>query len=123
PEVTDGRGAGQAAAPGAGRGGGRGGRGGGDVPMTPEFTAEVTDLTKKADAVVLVVGISGSQEGEMRDRNAIELPANQVALIQAVVTAAGNKPVIVVNCSGSAIAFDSENIPAVLQAWYPGQRG
>jgi beta-glucosidase len=91
--------------------------------MTPEYTAEVTDLTKKADAVVLVVGISGSQEGEMRDRNAIELPASQMALIQTVTAAAGNKPVVVVNCSGSAIAFNSENVPAVLQAWYPGQRG
>jgi beta-glucosidase len=116
-----------AAGPGAGGMGGMGGRmgrgGGGDVAMTPEYTAEVTDLTKKADAVVLVVGISGSQEGEQRDRNAIELSANQVALIQTVATAAGNKPVVVVNCSGSAIAFNNENVPAVLQAWYPGQRG
>ncbi len=103
--------------------GGRMGRGGGDVPMTAEYTAEVTDLAKKADAVVLVVGINGSYEGEMRDRNAIELPASQVTLIQTVVAAAGNKPVVVVNCSGSAIAFNSENVPAVLQAWYPGQRG
>jgi beta-glucosidase len=122
-----GRGAGPGGAPGAGRGaggmGGRMGRGGGDVPMTPEYTAEVTDLTKKADAVVLVVGISGSYEGEMRDRNAIELPASQVSLIQTVAAAAGNKPVVVVNCSGSAVAFNSENVLAVLQAWYPGQRG
>jgi beta-glucosidase len=110
---------------GAPRAGGMGrmGRGGGDVAMTPEYTAEVTDLTKKADAVVLAVGISGSQEGEMNDRNAIELPASQVTLIQTVAAAAGNKPVVVVNCSGSAIALNNENVPAIIQAWYPGQRG
>jgi beta-glucosidase len=127
-----GRGTAPGGAPGAGPGaGGRGaiggmggrGRGGGDVPMTPEYTAEITDLTKKADAVVLVVGISGSQEGEMRDRSAIELPASQVSLIQTVAAAAGNKPVVVINCSGSAIALNNDNVPAILQAWYPGQRG
>jgi beta-glucosidase len=115
-----------AAGAGAGPGAGRMGRGGGgDVALTPAYIAEITDLTKKADAVVLVVGISGSQEGEMRDRSAIELPASQASLIQTVVAAAGNKPVVVVNCSGSAIAlnWENENVPAVIQAWYPGQRG
>ena len=89
------------------------------------LNAEAADLARKADAVVLVVGISGRQEGEMRDRNAIELPAVQQSLIESAAAAAGNKPVIVVNCSGSAIALNWEdaNIPAVIQAWYPGQRG
>jgi beta-glucosidase len=86
---------------------------------------EAVDLLKKADATVLVVGIDGSQEGEQRDRNAIELPAIQDGLIRAVAKAAGNKPVIVVCCSGSPIALNwaSDNVPAVIQAWYPGQRG
>lgn len=89
------------------------------------LNAEAADLARKADAVVLVVGISGRQEGEMRDRSAIELPAVQQSLIESAAGAAGNKPVIVVNCSGSAIALNWEdaNIPAVIQAWYPGQRG
>ena len=75
--------------------------------------------------MVLVVGIDGSQEGEQRDRNAIELPAIQDGLIRAVTRAAGNKPVVVVYCSGSAIALNwaNDNVPAIIQAWYPGQRG
>jgi beta-glucosidase len=87
--------------------------------------AEAVDLAKKADATVLVVGIDGSQEGEQVDRNAIELPSIQDGLIRAVARAAGNKPVVVVCCSGSAIALNSanDNVPAILQAWYPGQRG
>jgi beta-glucosidase len=86
---------------------------------------EAIDLTRKADAVVLVVGIDGSQEGEGHDRSAIELPAVQEGLIKAVTTAAGTKPVVVVCCSGSAIALDwaAEHVPAIVQAWYPGQRG
>ncbi len=45
--------------------------------------------------------------------------------IRAVTRAAGNKPVVVVNCSGSPVALNwaNENVPAIIQAWYPGQRG
>jgi beta-glucosidase len=86
---------------------------------------EAIDLAKKADAVVVVVGITGSQEGEGVDRSTIELPAVQEGLIKAVTTAAGTKPVVVVDCSGSAIALNgaAENAGAIVQAWYPGQRG
>jgi hypothetical protein len=86
---------------------------------------EAIDLARKADAVVLVVGIDGTQEGEMRDRSAIELPAVQEGLVKAVAKAAGTKPVILVCCSGSPIALNwaNEQVPAIVQAWYPGQRG
>ena len=86
---------------------------------------EAVDLAKRADAVVLVVGIDGSQEGEESDRQAIELPQIQDGLIRAVTRAAGTKPVVVVNCSGGPVTFNwaAENVPAIIQAWYPGQRG
>ncbi len=87
--------------------------------------AEAVDLARKADAVVLVVGLDSSQEGEEFDRTTIELPAVQVGLIRAVTRAAGNKPVVMVNCSGSMVALNwaNDNVPAIIQAWYPGQRG
>ena len=86
---------------------------------------EAVGLAKKADAVVLVVGIDGTQEGEQHDRNAIELPGVQESFVHGVATAAGGKPVVVVCCSGSAIALVGANadVPAIIQAWYPGQRG
>jgi beta-glucosidase len=100
---------------------------GADHVLTPttQDASELTDLAKKADAVILVVGISPRDEGEQHDRNAIELPTNQETAIKNIADAAGSKPVIIVNCSGSAIAlnWENENIPAILQAWYPGQRG
>ncbi|HUZ06448.1 MAG TPA: glycoside hydrolase family 3 C-terminal domain-containing protein, partial [Candidatus Paceibacterota bacterium] len=39
--------------------------------------------------------------------------------------AATGKPVIMVDCSGSDVAFpwEAENLPAILQAWYPGEEG
>ena len=38
---------------------------------------------------------------------------------------ATGKPIVMVNCSGSAIAlpWEAEHLPAILQAWYPGQSG
>jgi beta-glucosidase len=86
---------------------------------------EAADLVRKADAVVLVVGLDGSQEGEESDRATIDLPVIQDGFIRAVTRAAGNKPVVVVNCSGSPVTLNwaSENVPAIIQAWYPGQRG
>jgi beta-glucosidase len=39
--------------------------------------------------------------------------------------AATHKPVIFVNCSGSAMAmpWEAKHLPAILQAWYPGEQG
>ena len=38
---------------------------------------------------------------------------------------ATGKPVVFVNCSGSAIAMPwaAKHLPAILQAWYPGEEG
>jgi beta-glucosidase len=62
-------------------------------------------------------------EGEGGDKQTIELPACQQRLIKAM--HATGRPVIVVNCSGSAIALqpETENCDAILQVWYPGQEG
>jgi beta-glucosidase-like glycosyl hydrolase len=98
--------------------------------------AEAVELARKADAVVLVVGLDGSLEQEQQDntrfigfsggdRTAIELPAAQENLVKQVVNAAGDKPVVLVCCSGSAMALNwaNDHVPAILQAWYPGQHG
>src|SRR5205814_6391263 len=53
----------------------------------------------------------------------IEYPAVQEDLIHAL--ADMGKPMVLVNCSGSAIAmpWENEHIPAIVQAWYPGEEG
>ncbi len=88
-----------------------------------ELKAEALDLAAQADVIVYVGGITPAQEGESFDREAIELPAEQEDLVRAL--HATGKPVVMVNCSGSAMAlpWEAENLPALLQAWYPGQAG
>ncbi len=117
----------------------RGGRRGGAPapteptgPSSPDFQAALA-LARDADAVIFVGGISAQLEGEEMsvnlegfaggDRTRIELPGVQTALLQAL--AATGRPVVLVNCSGSAMAmpWEAENLPAIVQAWYPGENG
>ena len=85
--------------------------------------AEEKALAKDADAIVIIGGISAQMEGEGGDKADIELPAVQQRLVRAMRET--GKPVVFVNCSGSAIAFASieDQYDALLQAWYTGQGG
>jgi beta-glucosidase len=73
--------------------------------------------------IIYVGGITAGQEGEGFDRSSIELPDVQEKFVQAL--HAVGKPMVMVNCSGSAIAltWEDEHLPAILQAWYPGGEG
>ena len=97
---------------------------------TTDFDA-LANRVKDADAIVFVGGISPQLEGEEMkvdfpgfnggDRTSILLPAVQTALMKKLQSA--GKPVILVLLTGSAIAmpYESENIPAIINAWYGGQ--
>ncbi|HEX5399094.1 MAG TPA: glycoside hydrolase family 3 C-terminal domain-containing protein [Verrucomicrobiae bacterium] len=101
----------------------------------PDQIARAVAAAKSADVVICVGGITARYEGEESsrannyqgfaggDRTRIELPPVQTDLIKAL--AATRKPVIFVNCSGSAMAMPWEvrHLPAILQAWYPGEQG
>ncbi|MCJ7629396.1 MAG: glycoside hydrolase family 3 C-terminal domain-containing protein, partial [Longimicrobiales bacterium] len=93
--------------------------------------AEALRTAERADVVVMVMGLSPRLEGEeMRvevpgfaggDRVDIGLPAPQLELMESVL--ATGKPVILVLLNGSALAIPwaAENVPAIVEAWYPGQ--
>ena len=87
-----------------------------------DFT-DLANVVRQADAIVIIGGISARMEGEGGDKQTIELPKVQQQLVKAMHQT--GKPVVFVNCSGSAIAFGSVEgqYDALLQAWYPGQGG
>jgi len=101
------------------------------LALAPELHDEALAAAADADAVIMVLGLSPRLEGEeMRvdvpgfaggDRIEIGLPEPQEALLRSV-TALG-KPVVLVLLNGSALAANwaAENIPAIVEAWYPGQ--
>ncbi|HRU63418.1 MAG TPA: glycoside hydrolase family 3 C-terminal domain-containing protein, partial [Paludibacteraceae bacterium] len=103
-----------------------------DVPGR-DLKKEALDLAKKSDLVVLCMGLSPSLEGEEMNVNIdgfykgdptdIKLPQVQTELIQEIVKL--GKPTVLVLLNGSALAinWENENIPAIVEAWYPGQAG
>ncbi len=101
-----------------------------------QMTAQAIALAKAADVILFVGGLDATlekEEGNSRqdvydgfsrgDRTRIELPAPPEELLKAL--AATGKPVVFVNCSGSAIAmpWEAKHLPAIVQAWYPGEQG
>ena len=103
-----------------------------DEPDAGALTRAI-ETADSADVVIYVGGISPKLEGEEMpvhydgfsggDRTRIELPPAQENLLKTL--KATGKPVVFVNCSGSAIAipWEAANLPAILQAWYPGEQG
>jgi len=94
---------------------------------------QALEAARSADAVVFVGGLTGDVEGEEMkvdypgfaggDRTDIRLPSTQQKLLEAL--HATGKPVVAVLTTGSALGIDwaKQNLPAILLAWYPGQRG
>jgi beta-glucosidase len=89
------------------------------------------ETARQADVVILCMGLTPRMEGEEMDvmiegfrggdRTRIDLPQAQQKLIKAV--QALGKPVVLVLLNGSALAVNWENdhLPAIIEAWYPGQ--
>jgi beta-glucosidase len=100
---------------------------------TEDLKQQALQVAKQADAVVLCMGLSARLEGEEMDvnidgfkggdRTSLELPTVQEDLVRSIV--ALGKPTVLVLLNGSALAvnWENEHIPAILEAWYPGQAG
>jgi len=86
------------------------------------ITSEAKALASKADAVVLAVGFDTADEGESGDRE-FQLPPGQDELVREI-TAANRKTVVVLT-SGGGVDMSAwiDQIPALFEAWYPGQEG
>jgi beta-glucosidase len=85
--------------------------------------AEAVELGKMADAIVVFLGDSKATIGEGKSRTSLDLPGYQTDLARALVKT--GKPVIVVLLTGKAASINWINryVPAVLEAWFPGEAG
>ncbi|HZE70459.1 MAG TPA: glycoside hydrolase family 3 C-terminal domain-containing protein [Pyrinomonadaceae bacterium] len=103
----------------------------------PHFTErqidEAVSAARQADVAIVILGLSAALEGEEMtvstegfrggDRTDISLPKGQEALLKAV--NATGKPVVLVLLNGSALAVNwaNDKVPAIVEAWYPGEEG
>ena len=80
-------------------------------------------LATNSDVVILGLGENSKISGEGHDRSNLDLPGNQEQLLEAVV--ATGVPVVLVLENGRplTIPWAAEHVPAILEAWYPGEFG
>lgn len=94
--------------------------------------SEVRAVADCSDVIIACMGLDASLEGEegdegnefaSGDKPNLNLPGLQEEVLKVLVET--GKPIVLVVLSGSALAINyaDENIPAILQGWYPGARG
>lgn len=94
--------------------------------------SEVRAVADCSDVIIACMGLDASLEGEegdegnefaSGDKPGLELPGLQEEVLKVLVET--GKPVVLVLLSGSALAvnYADQEIPAILQGWYPGVRG
>lgn len=87
---------------------------------------EAVKAAKQAEAAIVVVGESqhGHQtDGESHDVASLDLSGVQEELIQAVYESGTPTIVVLINGRPLSTRWTSEHVPALLEAWEPGERG
>jgi beta-glucosidase len=89
---------------------------------TTDFSQAVAAAQSSA-VTVIVVGEPSGDVGEASSFSDLDLPGQQLALIQQI--AATGKPYVVVLMNGRPLTIPwlADNAPALLEAWYPGTEG
>ncbi|MFN2136384.1 MAG: glycoside hydrolase family 3 N-terminal domain-containing protein [Candidatus Promineifilaceae bacterium] len=90
--------------------------------------ADAVAAAQGADVALLFVGgksglTNSCTSGEARDRHEINLPGVQQQLVEAVVATGTPVVVILINGRPLSITWIDEHVPAILEAWLPGEEG
>jgi beta-glucosidase len=81
------------------------------------------DTATAADVAVVVVGEWQNMIGEAASRSSLELPGRQLELLQSVVGTGTPTVLLVMNGRPLDLRWAVENVPAILDIWYPGTQG
>ena len=88
-----------------------------------DLYGEAGNAARECDMVVAVLGINKTIEREGKDRNDIFLPEDQQEFIEEIYKLNPNTVVVLVAGSSLAINWMDEHLPAIVNAWYPGEQG
>ncbi len=85
--------------------------------------ARAAEAAQSADVAVVVAGEWQNMIGEAASRSSLELPGRQLDLLQAV--AATGTPIVLLVMNGRPLdlRWAADNVPAILNIWYPGTQG
>lgn len=93
-----------------------------DAAQDPALTEQAVTAAQQADVVLLFLGLPAAYESEGFDRTALDIPAKQVEVLDAV--AAANPNVAVVLSNGSVVSMPWQGrAKAILETWLLGQAG
>ena len=93
-----------------------------EIDESELFTDEIT-AAQTADTVIVALGLGTEYESEGKDKICLDLPAEQLTLLSKLSEVAKNIILIVENGSALVLKQPAELSRAVLEAWYPGDRG
>ncbi|TQM25274.1 beta-glucosidase [Microbacterium kyungheense] len=95
-----------------------------DVPADEagRLRDEAVAAAADAEVAVLFLGLPARLESEGYDRDDIDLPAAQLALLDAVLAANPNTVVVISNGGVVALPF-ADRVPAIVEGWLLGQAG
>ncbi|WP_040951769.1 glycoside hydrolase family 3 protein [Gorillibacterium massiliense] len=84
---------------------------------------EAVELARRSDVAIVALGDDRRTCGEGVDRSSLDLPGGQLELLKAVYET--GTPVVLVLQNGRPITmgWEADHIPAIIEAWYPGERG
>ena len=88
-----------------------------------ELYGKAGQLARECDAVIAVMGINRSIEREGQDRTSITLPADQQEFIKELYRINPNTVLVLVAGSPLSLIWEDINLPAIVNAWYPGEKG
>jgi beta-glucosidase len=82
--------------------------------------AAAEQIARESDVVVLALGESAAMSGEAGSRADLDLPGNQLELLERI--AAVGKPIVLLVFSGRPLVLTSaaQHVQAVLEVWFPG---
>ncbi|MBO9625210.1 MAG: glycoside hydrolase family 3 C-terminal domain-containing protein [Microbacterium sp.] len=87
-----------------------------------DLRAEAVEVAAAADVAVVFLGLPAAEESEGFDRDHIDLPAAQLAVLDAVLAA--NARTVVVLSNGGVVALPfADRVPAIVESWLLGQAG
>ncbi|MEV4669862.1 glycoside hydrolase family 3 C-terminal domain-containing protein [Microbacterium sp. LWO12-1.2] len=87
-----------------------------------ELRDEAVAVAAAAEVAVVLLGLPAAEESEGFDREHIDLPAEQLALLDAVIAA--NPRTVVVLSNGGVVALPfADRVPAIVETWLLGQAG
>jgi beta-glucosidase len=89
----------------------------------PAAIARAADLARRSDVAILFLGTNLKVEAEGRDRRDLNLPGAQQQLMEAVYAANPKTVLVLMNAGPLAVTWANDHLPAILDAWYPGESG